>query len=224
MFSILDYKLADKGYFINLSKSTDRLEHVNNLISKFNIKDLNRFEALTDDLHVFSCTKSHLKIFEESLNSNLETIFVAEDDFNIEEMCYYPGRIVNFFDSIKKVYDDLQQVEWDVILFGCNPKEDMIYVTDNLAKVTKSTGAWSYLIKKRAYDYILKNSNYKRDYIAIDDYLPFLNSKGFVTLTTIPMIINHGVGFESTMQPRGPVNYNIWIRGNYDKHYYGLKR
>jgi len=224
MFSILDYSLANKGYFINLPQSVDRLNHVNNLISKYNIKNLNRFEALTDELHVFSCTKSHLKIFEESSKLGLETIFVAEDDFNIEDECYYPGQTIKFNDILKNVFDDIQKISWDVILFGCNPKEDLIQVTNNLAKVTKSTGAWSYMIKRKAYEYILQNSNYKRDYIAIDDYLPLLNTRGFVTLTTIPMMINHGVGFESTMQPRGPVNYNVWIRGNYHKHFYGLKK
>jgi len=36
------------------------------------------------------------------------------------------------------------------------------------------------------------------------------------------MIVNHGVGFESTLNPRGPVNYNVWFRGSYDKHYYSI--
>jgi hypothetical protein len=108
-------------------------------------------------------------------------------------------------------------VEWDIVLLGCNPKSQIRPITNNLGIVDKSTGAWAYLIKKRAYQYILEHSNYKRDYIAIDDYLPLLNSKGFVTLTTIPLIVNHAVGFESTLQPRGPVNYNGWIQGNYHK-------
>jgi len=222
MFRVLDYNLADIGYFINLEKSKDRLDHVNNLITKFNIKNLNRFEALTDQLHVFSCTKSHLKIFEECSKNNVETVFIAEDDFNIEDYCYYPNKVVKFEDALKNVYDDLQKVEWDVVLLGCNPKEDLIPITDNLVKVPKSTGAWAYIIKKRAYEFILKNSNYRVDYIAIDDYLPLLNTKGFITLTTIPMIVNHGVGFESTLNPRGPVNYNVWFRGSYDKHYYSI--
>jgi hypothetical protein len=34
------------------------------------------------------------------------------------------------------------------------------------------------------------------------------------------MIINHAVGFESTLNPMGPVNYNTWINGNYDKFLY----
>lgn len=220
MFSINNLILANKGFYINLPSSEDRRENVNNQIKKYNIQGLERFEALTDEMIQFSCTKSHLCVFEESLEENLEIIFVAEDDFEINDECYYPYGDKTFNTVLKDVYNDLKNVEWDVILLGCNPKSTLIPVTQNLSIINKSTGAWAYIIKKRAYEYILNNSNYKRDYIAIDDYLPLLNSKGFVTLTTTPMLINHAVGFVSTLQPKGPVDYNLWIKGNYDKFLY----
>lgn len=220
MFSILGLEFANKGYFINLPQSTDRLNNVRNLEKKYQIQGLERFEALTDELHAYSCTKSHLKIFQESKDQNLEVIFVAEDDFNIEDTSYYPGQRKPFQQTLKQVYNDLQNVHWDVLLFGCNPKETMEKVTECLYKIPKSTGAWAYIIKKDAYQYILENLNYRKDYIAIDDYLPLLNSKGFTTLTTVPLLINHAVGFVSTLQPRGPVNYDTWIQGNYHNFVY----
>jgi GR25 family glycosyltransferase involved in LPS biosynthesis len=220
MFSILDNVLADKGFFINLDNSNDRLHHINNLISKYNIKNLVRFPAQTDELKVYSCTKSHLELFKLAKKENLEVIFVGEDDFNIEDLCYYPKQKKQFSEVLKNVILDLKNVDWDVVLFGCNPKEDLIYVTDNLYSVTKSTGSWAYLIKKRAYEHLINTINYKRDYIAIDDHLCLLSEKGFKVLTTIPLLINHGVGFESTIQPNGPVNYNVWIQGNYHNFIY----
>lgn len=221
MFQILGKRFADKGFYINLNSSKDRKKNVEDLISKYEITNLFRFEALTDEMIQFSCTKSHLSIFEQSSNENLEIIFVAEDDFNIHEECYFPNSSEKKFNEIvPKIFEDLKSVDWDVVLFGCNPKSTIIPVTKNLGLVHKSTGAWAYLIKKRAYEYILKNSNYKRDYIAIDDYLPLLNSKGFTTLTTIPLVIDHADGFQSTLQPRGPVYYTGWIRGNYHKFLY----
>ena len=70
---------------------------------------------------------------------------------------------------------------------------------------------------------LLKNNfNYHSDRLAIDNILPLLNSRGFKTLTTIPMLVHHAVGFESTLQPKGPVNYDIWINGSWDKHYYNI--
>lgn len=221
MFKILGYELADKGYYINLPTSTDRNQKIIELVSRYDIEGLNRFEALTDEMIQYSCTKSHLEIFKESLNDDLPIIFVGEDDFNIEDKCYFPyNENKKFSEVIKDVYNDLQNVEWDVILFGCNPKSQIRPITNNVGIVDKSTGAWAYLIKKRAYQYILEHSNYKKDYIAIDDYLPLLNSVGFVTLTTIPMMISHAVGFESTLQPRGPVDYTGWINGSYHKFLY----
>jgi len=224
MFSILGLNFANKGYFINLPQSTDRLKNVRNLEKKYNIKGLERFEALTDELHAYSCTKSHLKIFKNSKEQNLETIFVAEDDFNIEDTSYYPGQRKHLKPTLQQVHKDLQKVHWDVLLFGCNPKEIMVKVTDCLYTIPKSTGAWAYIIKKNAYEYILDNLNYRKDYIAIDDYLPLLNSKGFTTLTTVPLLINHAVGFVSTLQPRGPVNYDVWIQGNYHNFVYDTEQ
>lgn len=224
MFSILDKEFAEQGFFINLDKSTDRLVHINKLIDKYKIKNLKRFKALEDSLKVYSCTKSHLEIFKFAKFKNFKTIFVGEDDLDIKDECYFPKGNLEFNKTLNLVFEDLKTVDWDVILFGCNPKEDLTRVTDNLYSVTKSTGSWAYLIKDKAYKYILENSNYKKDYIAIDDWLCLLSTKGFKVLTTIPMLINHAVGFESTMQPNGPVNYDVWITGNYHNFVYEQPR
>lgn len=222
MFKINNLDFAKKGFYINLEGSTDRKEQVESLIQKYKIEGLERFDALTDDFIQYSCSKSHLSIFEMCSKEGLDVIFVAEDDFFIDDILYspYTNEPTYFLESLQKVYEEIQNLEWDVIQFGCNPKSHLIPVTNNLAKNYFSTGAWAYLIKKDAYEYILENLNYRRDYIAIDDFLPLLSKKGFVTLTTIPLLINHSVGFVSTLQPRGPVNYSEWIKGNYHKFLY----
>lgn len=220
-FSINENILADKGFYINLKSSVERKDKVENLIIENNINGLVRFGALTDEMIQYSCTKSHMGVFEIALSNNLETIFVAEDDFDVPNTLYSPNTDTIYFkDKIKDIKNDLDNLEWDVFLFGCNPKSHLIPITKNVAVVNKSTGAWAYLIKKRAYKYLLENLKYKRDYIAIDDYLPMLNDLGFTTLTSIPMSIGHSVGFVSTLQPRGPVNYTDWINGNYHKFLY----
>lgn len=214
---IFGKKIADKGFFINLGKSSDRLNNVNSQIEKYKIEDLYRFEALTDELIQSSATKSHRGVFELAKSEGLDVIFVAEDDFQINDEChYYNNKSKKFISVLNDVLRDIEKVEWDVILLGCNPKTSTYPITSNLATVNKSTGAWAYIIKKRAYEYILDNFNYRRDYLAIDDILPMLNFKGFTTLTTIPMMVSHAIGYVSTLQPRGPVNYSQWIQGNYE--------
>lgn len=219
---ILGKKISDRGYFINLTQSKDRLENVNKQIDKYKITNLERFNAITDTWHQTSCTKSHRGIFELAKNRGEEIISVFEDDFQINDTTKYYFRDVDFKDNLENVLIDLEKVEWDVILLGCNPKENIVPVTKHLGKVVKSTGGWAYIIKKRAYEYILENFEYSRDYLAIDDILPLLNDRGFTTLCSIPMLVHHSVGFISTLDPRGPVNYTVWIEGNWDKHLYSI--
>jgi GR25 family glycosyltransferase involved in LPS biosynthesis len=219
---ILGKKISDKGYFINLSESTDRLSNVNSQIIKYSIKNLDRFEALTDPWHQISCTKSHRSVFELAKQNGYEIITVFEDDFQINDEIHYYNRVVDFKTHLEMVCSEMNTVEWDVILLGCNPTEDIIPLTKNFGKLTKSTGAWGYIIKKRAYEYILNNFEYSKDYLAIDNILPELNNLGFITLTTIPMLFHHAVGFISTLEKKGPVDYTVWINGSWDKHLYSI--
>ena len=217
-FSIGGCVFAEKGFYINLEKSIERRENVERMIIEYGIEGLLRFEALTDDMIQFACTKSHLQVFKTCIENNINSVFVAEDDFNIDNVLYQPNsETVYFQEKINLIKKDLDNLEWDVFLFGCNPKTHLVPLTNNVAIVNKSTGAWAYVIRKRAFEFLVNNLNYKRDYIAIDDYLPILNDNGFTTLTSIPLTIGHAVGFVSTLQPRGPVNYSDWIKGNYHK-------
>lgn len=220
MFSILDYDLADAGFFINLEESQDRLNLVNKQIDNFNIKNLHRFSALKDDLRQYACTKSHRAIFEYAMSNNLENIFVAEDDFSIESSLNI-GRFGNIQleEYLANICDHIKQ--YDVVMFGCNPKKQIIPINRYLGFNTGSTGAWAYIISQTAMKYILNNYNYYKDYMAIDDILPTLNYKGFKTAITIPQIISHTDGIPSTLQPHvGSTYYSGWIQGSWDKYLY----
>jgi len=220
MFSILNHKIAERGYYINLDNSIDRKDRVEEQINKYNINGLERFPALTDSWHQYSCTKSHIAVMQKCFDENIESVMIFEDDFQIYDECKFAHNTIDLNDSLNNVMNDLNFVDWDVVLFGCNPRTYLIPITNNLAINSKSTGAWAYLIKKKAYKYILDNLNYGRDLLAIDDFLPLLNQKGFISLTTIPLTIHHGVNLVSTLQPREPVNYNAMIEGNYYNYIY----
>ena len=219
-FSIKGVELADQGYFINLEKSTDRNTIMMEQIEKLDVKGLNRFEALTDPFIQYSCTKSHLEVFRQVLETDLESIVVFEDDAKILEEPYILKEKFDLESLLKELKSDMDNVEWDVILLGCNPKSYLIPVTNTLSKVHKSTGGWAYIIKKRALEHIFKNSNYRRDLIAIDDWLPKLSESGFNVFASTPLIVHHGVGLVSTLQPSGPVNYTTWIDDNYYQFLY----
>lgn len=222
MFSILNTNLADIGFYINLESSTDREVLCQNQISEFNISNLNRFPALTDELRQYSCTKSHRAIFEYALANNINSVFVAEDDFEIYKRPYYLNNLyIDLSDFLHTYYNFIHNDNYDVLMFGCNPKKNIIPINGGFGINQSSTGAWSYIIKTRAMRYILDNYHYYRDYQAIDDILPSLNGKGFRTVVTIPNIIGHRNGISSTLQPHvGETYYSGWIDGNWHKHVY----
>lgn len=220
MFKILGRELGDKGYFVNLDSSTDRYDGVMSQVKKYEIEGLEKFSALSDPLIQFACTKSHLGIFEIAKNDGLETIVVLEDDMEILENPYIGSQKFELSEQLDKLLYDMNNLEWDVILLGCNPKTYLIPLTENLSENYSSSGSWAYIIKRRAYEYILENSNYYKDYVAIDDWLAKLAHNGFKVLATTPQIIHHGTSYQSTLQPRGLVNYTAWIDGNWEGYLY----
>jgi hypothetical protein len=111
--------------------------------------------------------------------------------------------------------EHIKNLEWDIILLGYNGRKYSITESKHLCSNYKSTGAWGYLIKKNAYEYILDNFNYYRDRMAIDDLIPYMNYCGFKSMASNVQIVHHATGFVSTLNPQGPVNYDSWIEGNY---------
>ena len=216
-FSILGSELADIGFYINLSSSSERKKNVNSQIKKFQITGLKRVEAVTDPWFQTSCTKSHLKIFELCRQKNFDVVAVFEDDFQLYDDVYiYEKNLTTDFRNYLKVFSShIQNIDWDIILLGFNGRKFNIPISKHLTENYKSTGAWGYLIKKRAMDFILDNFDYSRDYLAIDNILPEMTYRGFKSYASIVQLVHHGVGFISTLNPQGPVNYDVWIEGNY---------
>lgn len=220
MTSICGIELAEKGYFISLESSKDRQASVQAQIDKYNIQGLEMFPALTDPLRQCSCTKSYQACFKQADNLNIESLLMLEDDFQIYDTVNFLGQTISFSEMLETVMEEAKNLDWDIIQFGCNPKNFFIPVTPHLSLNSKSSGSWAFLIKRKAYQYIANNFNYYKDYLAIDDILGLMNRRGFKCYTTTPLLINHAVGFESLLNPQGPVNYNSWIDGNYEYFLY----
>lgn len=222
-FSIHGIDLADNGYYINLDSSIDRRLNVINQSFFWKINCLERFPGIVNEKTPnASCTESHLGVFKKALERNEEVIAVFEDDFIIFEECYNkinPEKN-NVIENLLEIEKELKEVEWDVLLLGCNPRASTIPVSDHLAQLDKSTGAWSYIIKKRAYKYILENLDYEKSQLAIDDYLPMMNDMGFTTLCTIPEVVSHGEGFSILRKDAPYMEYRNWFNGNHNKHFF----
>jgi GR25 family glycosyltransferase involved in LPS biosynthesis len=218
MFSILNVPIADHGFFINLDRSTDRLDNIKQQIDTFAIENLERFPAITDPLHQSSATKSHFAALSTAIERGYETVFIAEDDFQLYDDLFILDSSLScsLKDYLPELMNDISIQEWDIVLLGFNAKKRCIPVSRHLSRNFKSTGAWGYIIKKPAIDFILKNFSYYRDRLAIDDILPYLTYHGFNSFATNVCTMHHAHGFVSTLQPSlGPIDYRQWILGNY---------
>lgn len=218
MFSILNTNMADAGFYINLDSSKDRKNNVEQQVEKFNIQNLTRFPAITNQFIQSTATESHRSIFELAKKEEYKTICIFEDDFQLYDNLFigHETNSIKTEEYLPILLEHLNQIEWDIIFLGFNGRHPCIPVSKHLSINFKSTGAWGYIIKERAYSYILEHFNYHRDRLAIDDLLPVMNYHGFKALATNTQIVHHGVGFISTLQPSlGPINYSEWILGNY---------
>lgn len=220
MFSLYNNNIANHAFYINLPRSTDRLLNIEKQIKEFDIKGLERLEALTDELHQSSATKSHINALSIADREGYDTICVFEDDFQFHDniFIYNESWKSTLYEYLPQLIEELNNTEWDVVLLGFNGKKPCIPVSKHLSKNFKSTGAWAYLIKRKTYQYILNNFNYYRDRLAIDDIIPYLTYFGFKSYVTNIQIAHHAKGFISTLQPSlGPTDYTQWILGNYHR-------
>lgn len=225
-FEILGCELADIGFYINLPECGDRRKNIEKQKKKYGIKNLRKVSAERDELHQSSATKSHRKVFEIAKKNNYEVIAVFEDDFQIYDSVYIYDKLTSkpLSEYLVEFSEHIKNFEWDIILLGYNGRKYSTTESKHLCSNYKSTGAWGYLIRKNAYEYILDNFNYYRDRMAIDDLIPYMNYCGFKSMASNVQIVHHATGFISTLNPQGPVNYDSWIEGNYYASLWGSSR
>lgn len=220
MFAIDGIELANRGFYINLQESIRRRNHVLDQIDKFSISGLDRFNAIRNkEITAASATDSQIAVFRQAKDNNLETIAVFEDDFVIKSNIVAirnPNLSYTLKEYLEIIAQEIANVDWQVLFLGLNIRKKTMPVTKHLSRLFKSTGAWAYIIKKPAYEFLIENTHYSRDRMAIDDLLPELTYHGFNCFVTNFCIADHAHGFPSTMQPQyESTDYREWILGNY---------
>ena len=74
----------DKVVYINLNKRQDRREHIESLLSQYNIS-ADRFEATEHSYGLYGCGLSHLAVLKMARDNGWKNVLILEDDieFNI---------------------------------------------------------------------------------------------------------------------------------------------
>jgi GR25 family glycosyltransferase involved in LPS biosynthesis len=162
------FDFFDKIFYINLDERTDRRDHIEKLLSKFNIK-AERFPAITlspeqnenirQDGCFFrnderpeharftkSCTLSHLSVVFRAKLMGYKNVLILEDDAEFHD---------TIVEDLIKTIEDLKTMErWDMFYIGCNPLKYQ-KVTDNLGRSLGALSAHAYAVNNNFYDKVL---------------------------------------------------------------------
>ena len=142
----------DEIYVINLDKFPERLDGVREELSKIGIENFKRIpgviynEGNTIEDRRRGCSISHQNTIKDAKERKLNRILILED--NVE---FSNDFLVNF-ESVK---DFIEKEDWEMFLFGANPREVFGKVRDNIVKGKKMYAAHCYCLNINSYDLIL---------------------------------------------------------------------
>jgi glycosyl transferase family 25 len=131
----------DKFAYINLTKRTDRKEHILKELKRFDIPDekIIRIEAVESDKGAYGCALSHQKALEAFKESGDNIWCILEDDHYFPRTKVDTNRVINIF---------LDNVNYDVFL-GCYCALRGSDLGDNIFRRATSSSMASFYITKR---------------------------------------------------------------------------
>lgn len=139
----------DKLYYINLDRRLDRRAHIENVLSKINIKNIGRITAFDfPNNGSYGCALSHIYAIEDAIKNDYNNIIIFEDDFE-------PFNIDLLNESLMKFFDNV--IEYDVLMISSNiisyEKTDI----PNILRINEAQTTSGYCINKRFFNKILLN-------------------------------------------------------------------
>ena len=134
--------------YINLEHRKDRNEAVLKELSKIQIHNPERFNAIEMKNGAIGCSLSHIKCIEIAIKRNYEYILICEDDIEILNPSLFVENINKFLNS---------QIEWDVVLIAGNNMIPYNFVTDYCIKIYNCLTTTGYIVKNKYFSTLLNN-------------------------------------------------------------------
>jgi GR25 family glycosyltransferase involved in LPS biosynthesis len=146
--------IFDNCYCINLDHRLDRWEHAQREFIKHELK-VERFSAINGDFlediskemhkNIIACGLSHLEIIKKAKADDLPHVTIFEDDVVLHE---------NFKNII---YEHVNNVPtWDMLYYGGNHLGELIPISNNIYKVTRTYAAHAYSVSNTLYDFLIR--------------------------------------------------------------------
>jgi GR25 family glycosyltransferase involved in LPS biosynthesis len=159
--------MFDAVLYINLEHRKDRNSDILSELSKLECKNIHRIEAVLDSVcgHI-GCAKSHVKALEFAIESNWDSVLVAEDD-------------LKFTDDLPNLYK-INDIPWDVMLLGYGHKTLVDCEHLLLKRVIKSSCTHGYIVRKHYYRTLLENFQESIDVLTqqLKNHIEECNKKG----------------------------------------------
>jgi len=187
----------EKHFYINLEKRPERNAETITELKKLGIKKPNRFNAITHDIPLVGCARSHIACLEKAKELGWDYVIIFEDDLKIEskKKC-----IEKFNKYIKKDF-------WDVLYLGCWNYLPPQKVSEDLAKVVRAVCLHAYIVKSHYYDTLINHLKESVELKLINDVRENNNDEYIYTLqakdnwyTLLPIHITQKNGYSDNFK------------------------
>ena len=179
--------LLQNTLYINLDKRTDRLEHINEELTKIGVFSPFRISAIETKDGAVGCTLSHIKCLEYAKQNNFEQVFICEDDITFLN----PQLLLENLEKNKNY-------NFDILIIGGNCVPPYNYLSEFCVRVFNCQTTTGYIVKKHFYDVLINNfresvNNLMRDpnnkkMYALDIYWKKLQ-QFYIFLLTLPLTV-----------------------------------
>ena len=134
------------NFVINLQHRKDRWEHILLEFEKINLTP-NRFDAIKNEDGRIGCAMSHIKCLEYSIENNLDSILICEDDITFLNSVSLKSSLKNFLEDVN---------DWDVLLLGANVN-NIEKKSDYYLKIKDAQTTTGYIVKNHYFNTLLDN-------------------------------------------------------------------
>jgi len=128
------------------------------------IHSVRRFPALDGDrlkiparwIHTsgaYGCLRSHLQVVREARQVGVSSVLIFEDD-----VVFDPDLQKKFRAHIKQLPPD-----WDMLFFGALHKDELIKVSDNIARINQANSTYAYAMRDTVFDAFIEVNRNSED-------------------------------------------------------------
>lgn len=161
----------NQHFYINLEHRKERDLITRQELKKLGIKKPNRFNAITHEIPLVGCARSHIACLEKAKELGWDYVIIFEDDLKIE------GK-----NSLLSKFNKYMKMDFDVLYLGCWNYLPPEKINNDLAKVVRAVCLHAYIVKEHYYDTLINHLKESVELKLINDVRENNNDEYIYTL------------------------------------------